>query len=379
MKIVVVGNYRPDEQRSMLRYSDELAANLSQLGINVTLIRPPEVANKFVARSLRLAKFAGYFDKFLLFPLILFARMLRADIVHIADHSNGLYRFFVWGRPVMITCHDTFAIRIMLGQVAGQSFGRFGRCLQRANLAGLKHMSWISCVSSETANDLARLIGPNRQIGIIANALAPVFCPAVKGEKTIENDEIPGAAPVILHVGGNGYYKNRLGVVALFEYLAAMPAFVTHRLVLAGKPPDDRLENALSVSMVKDRIDVVINPNDKSLLGLYRSAELLLFPSLQEGFGWPILEAQACGCLVVTTNKEPMRTIAGGAAILIDPAKPIDAAIFIAEKIVERSQMIRAGFLNAAAYAPEVIFPRYLAVYRILLGSPQDTIVVNEE
>ena len=273
----------------------------------------------------------------------------------------------------MATCHDTYAIRIMLGEVAGQNFGWIGRWLQRANLAGLKHMSWISCVSRETADDLVRLIGPHRQFGIIANALAPVFCPAAAGEKKIVIDAITGTLPVFLHVGGNSYYKNRLGVVALFEYLAAMPAFVTHRLVLAGRPPDDRLKMAMRTSWVKDRIDVVIDPNDISLLRLYRSADLFLFPSLQEGFGWPIIEAQACGCPVVTTDKEPMRSISGGAAILIDPAKPSDAAIFIAEKMADRSQLIRAGLLNATAYAPEVIYPHYLAVYRKLLGPTQDT------
>ena len=56
---------------------------------------------------------------------------------------------------------------------------------------------------------------------------------------------------------------------------------------------------------------------NEALAALYSGAELLLFPSLEEGFGWPIIEAQASGCRVVTTGKAPMTEVGGNAAFYL--------------------------------------------------------------
>ena len=62
-----------------------------------------------------------------------------------------------------------------------------------------------------------------------------------------------------------------------------------------------------------------VEPED--LRALYSAAAALLFPSWLEGFGWPVLEALACGCPVITTDREPMREVGGNAAVYV-PACP---------------------------------------------------------
>ena len=62
-----------------------------------------------------------------------------------------------------------------------------------------------------------------------------------------------------------------------------------------------------------------INISDKKIKNLYEKNDILLMASYYEGFGMPIIEAQASGMVVVTSNKEPMRSVAGGSALLVNP------------------------------------------------------------
>jgi len=86
---------------------------------------------------------------------------------------------------------------------------------------------------------------------------------------------------------------------------------------------------------------------------------MLLFPSLYEGFGWPIVEAQSCGCMVVTSNREPMQEVAGGAAILVDPEQPEEAAAGIAAGWPRRDALRAAGLLNVQRFGRQEIMGGY--------------------
>jgi glycosyltransferase involved in cell wall biosynthesis len=109
--------------------------------------------------------------------------------------------------------------------------------------------------------------------------------------------------------------------------------------------------------------------DNAALAALYSGAELLLFPSLEEGFGWPIIEAQACGCPVLTTGKDPMMEVGGNAAFYI--ADPTDAEAgaaavekLLAQKESVRTAVVRAGRENAARFSTERMIREYEAIYR---------------
>ena len=112
-----------------------------------------------------------------------------------------------------------------------------------------------------------------------------------------------------------------------------------------------------------DALLEAVGLSNEQLEGLYSCALALLFPSLEEGFGWPILEAQACGCPVVTTDRAPMNDVAGGAAILIDPTQPA-AAGMIAEGLRDTTRLRSDGLRNAASYTAERMFEQCEALYR---------------
>src|SRR5207302_6886255 len=125
----------------------------------------------------------------------------------------------------------------------------------------------------------------------------------------------------------------------------------------------------------------VASPTDDDLRALYSGATALLFPSLYEGFGWPIAEAQSCGCAVITSSRPPMTEVAGGAALLIDPMDEAGAAATIAESLPNLSRLREPGLANAKRFDPEVVFTAYEGFFAGILRTRRsgDVVVAPNE
>jgi len=121
--------------------------------------------------------------------------------------------------------------------------------------------------------------------------------------------------------------------------------------------------------------------DDATLEALYSSARVLLFPSLEEGFGWPLIEAQACGCPVITTDAAPMNEVAGPAALYLPRPTPDgdpqrwaeDGAATLAVLLAEGSDARRARSAAGRRWVQHFDHDRaidgYLAMYRRALES----------
>jgi glycosyltransferase involved in cell wall biosynthesis len=101
---------------------------------------------------------------------------------------------------------------------------------------------------------------------------------------------------------------------------------------------------------------------DEDLRALYSTATMLLFPSLQEGFGWPIVEAQACGCPVATSRRSPMDEVGGNAAIYVDPENPESAAAILHQALPGLAGMRESSMANAARFRSGMV-DSYLSLY----------------
>jgi glycosyltransferase involved in cell wall biosynthesis len=378
MRILLVANYKPDGQQSMLRYAAWLERALKARGHRVTVAGPRAFFSRLPG-SPWLKKYLGYLDKFLIFPPRL-RRLARShDLVHVLDHSNSMYLRTVRGKPSLITCHDVLAIRAARGEFPRAPTGWSGRLLQRWILSGLRGARHVLCVSAKTAGDLKALIedspkdsGETGRNGgesrVVYNPLNWSYRPgaALSADLASRLGLRPGER-YFLHVGGNQWYKNRAGVLSIFARLARTDEFSAARLVMAGKPLPGGLRAAIREERLEDRIIEAVDLTSEELQALYGNALALLFPSLEEGFGWPILEAQACGCPVIASRRPPMTEVAGEAAILIDPAEPQAAATAIAAGLRDREPLRAAGFKNLERFNAEAIADRYCAFYEAIL------------
>jgi glycosyltransferase involved in cell wall biosynthesis len=130
----------------------------------------------------------------------------------------------------------------------------------------------------------------------------------------------------VLHVGGNQFYKNRKGVIEIYTAWRSTTTS-TLPLLLVGSAPSDELLRVYQKSVFKKDIHFIKGLSDAFINTAYSGASCLLFPSLEEGFGWPIAEAMACGCSVITTDIEPMTEVTGKADFFLIPRRPFDESL----------------------------------------------------
>ena len=384
LRILLVGNFAPDNQQSMLRFGQMLAAGLTARGHVVETLSPsPRFAR--LARPYRYSgwpKLLGYVDKFLLFPSTLrrCVRASRPDIVHLIDHGNAAYLRGLAPVPSLATCHDLLQIQLALGELDGPRPGATGRVFQKWILRHLRRLPFAVCVSSRTRDDLLRLAGlaPDRA-AVVLNGLNHPFrrIPAAEARARLASllarNRLPAAAldSFLFNLGGTQWYKNRPGLLAIYaELRRRLPS--PPILLLAGKalPPETA---ALLASLgLENSVHPLGSVTPDELEALYSLADGLLYPSLAEGFGWPVAEAHACGCPVFTSDRTPLTEVGGDAAVYFDPTDPVSAAQRIADAWPRRETLRAAGLSRAQLWAPDRMFAGYEAIYRQLVARRRD-------
>ncbi len=366
-RILLVGNYEPDGQQSMARYAQLLQRELPAYGFDVDLIRPEPVLLRRIAARGTAKKWLGYVDKYLLFPRRLRKAAQGFDLTHVCDHSNSMYLSAVAGKAA-ITCHDLLAVRSALGEFPQNATGWTGRRLQAWILDGLARARYVINVSAMTGRDLDRLApNPDRAQFLVHHPVSwqHIFPDA---ELAREGKELGVAGErYFLHVGGNQWYKNRLGVLKIFSALRRTPAYADFRLLMAGKPWTQPMREYVEREGLGDAVRELCSISDVALQACYRFAEALIFPSLEEGFGWPVLEAQALGCPVVTSDRPPMTEVGGDAAIYIDPCNPESAAAAIESGLKNRERLVAAGKQNLESFDKARVLETYAKIYAEIL------------
>ncbi len=365
MRILLLGNYEIDGQESMQRFAVSMAQGLKQVGHEARIRKPRALFGLLNPSSSGVGKWLGYVDKFAIFPSALRSEIEWADVVHICDQGNSFYTKYLRFVPNIVTCHDLLGVRSARGEFPQNSTGWTGRHLQKMILKGLSQAQHVVCVSDATRCDLLRLARIREQrVSRIYNALNyPYSCmEEYEAMQRIQRFDIYPNEPFILHVGGNQWYKNRLGVLRIFSTLREFPRDLPLKLVMVGKPWTAEMRQfALEKGMSNVVLELTAVANE-DLRALYSTASMLLFPSLEEGFGWPIVEAQACGCPVATSGRPPMNEIGGAAAIYIDPDNPNLSASIMNQTLKNMAGMKESSVANAERFRSGMI-DSYLTLY----------------
>lgn len=379
MKVLLIGNYLPDAQNSMQAFRRVLERELPRLGCEVRVATPAQRALR-VSRSSRLWKWLGYVDKFVLFRPSLAGALRWADVVHVCDHSNGMYIPWVRRKPNVITCHDVIAVEASLGMVEGWNVGWSGRLFQRLIVSGLAKADLVACVSHLTQRALLALgIADPSRVTTVLNGLNDDFSPVApeEAERLIARFGLSAQHSFLLHVGMDLPRKNRRAVLEAFIALqqraaaAGTPA-PAQRLVFIGPQLGSSMAELVQRHGLANRVSTVQDVSHAELRALYASATALLFPSLQEGFGWPVIEAQACGCPVFTSDLAPMNEIGGPGASYVDPKDPAAIAEAIERAAPRLPEMRRLGLDNAASYTAAQMASNYVATYRRVIDARQE-------
>lgn len=367
MNILLIGNYLPDRQESMARYAALVCESLRKAGHAVTLACPPGSLNRASRAPRGVWKWVGYLDKLVLCRRDLQRAAEAADVVHICDHSNAMYVPRVRRRPYVVTCHDLLAVRGALGEATDCPASVTGRYLQRMVLAGLQRADAIACVSRATWDDAKRLLaGYNGRLTVIPNALNYPFRQRDPTEVAALIRSVPGMdrpGPYLLNVGSNLRRKNRDGAMRI---VASIGGCWNGYLVFAGEPLNPGLKQFARSLGIADRVVEVAKPSNDVLEALYNGAQALLFPSRFEGFGWPMTEAQACGCPVICGDRAPFPEVSGGAAMLCDleeEASFAGAVLELAGSSALRADLVQRGLANAAKHQPEAMIGQLEYLY----------------
>jgi len=370
--VLLIGNYSADQQQSMQRFNTMMLQGLNAAGIDAELIKPQPLLGKFRAAGRFIAKWLGYIDKYVFFPFHLCRKLaVRPEIVHVCDHSNAVYVKRCAGARVLVTCHDLLAVRGGLGEQTDSPASITGRILQRWILSGLRRANALVCVSRATARDVERLVDRTNGRPQISVVQLGLNYPYRKLEPEVARARLARVAgvdldlPFVLHVGSDARRKNREGVLRIFSRCREK---WNGQLIFAGDLLGPQLRSLASALGISDRVIQVENPADEILEALYNCALALLYPSRFEGFGWPVIEAQACGCPVVCSNAGPIPEAAGDAGIFHDVD---DEAGFAADLLrltnrTEREAWSEKSLRNAERFSTDQMIAQYIDIYRQL-------------
>lgn len=377
MRILLVGNYVLDNQAAMSRYAEMLRRNLQARGHLVELVRPGAVLGRR-AQSAMLRRLLGYADRYLLFPLKLRSTAQGFDLVHVCDQRNSMYLAHMGGVPASITCHDLLAVSGAQASFPQKRVSTAFRLRKRQILRHLQEAKNVVCVSWNTARELGAMCeNPRQRRVVIPNAVEIDVAAIGAGRIAAARTKIGIAEGerYLLHVSGDQWYKNRPGVLRIF-CMVRERAGDGLKLVMAGSPLTPEMRQFVSANLPQGSVIEVHRPVDEDLWALYAGAVALLFPSLYEGFGWPIAEAQSCACPVITSNSAPMTEVGGPAALYIDPRDEPAAAAMIVAKLDGMGDLRGAGLENAKRFQPEIVFASYEGFFKGVLRTRRITDVV---
>ncbi len=272
----------------------------------------------------------------------------RAEVFHALNQRVDWRRT----RRVVSTFHDLF---VMTAEYSSQEFRqRFTRQAQQA----AKLSDLLIAVSEFTAGQVSSLLNIERsRIRVIPHGVVvPEHAPKVAREE------------LVLFVGALQTRKNVMRLVEAFETLP--PPW---RLCLAGAPSGYQAEQILhriNASSARERIEVSGYIARERLEDLFGRASIFAFPSLDEGFGIPVLEAMAWGLPVITSNSSALAELGRDAALLVDPLSVQDIAgalNSLAASPSLRQTFAQAGKLRAEKFTWNRAIEKTYAVYSELL------------
>ncbi len=229
----------------------------------------------------------------------------------------------------------------------------------REKAFSLAHSIYWVCISHSTASDLLRLQPeiPSEKVRVTQLAASPKLTQPDEASVEDFRERYSLQEPYLLIVGervglriGNQGYKN---ASLAFKAWSLLPIYLRESLTIVCAGGKSELEDDLHV-LAPEALVRILRFSDEDLRFAYAGAVVLVYPSLYEGFGLPVIEAMACGCPVITCNRSSLTEVAGDAAIFVDPWNANQVAEFIELLVLDphqRTQYIAKGLSQAQRFS----------------------------
>jgi glycosyltransferase involved in cell wall biosynthesis len=337
-------------------YAVNVAAALERVAPSFAflMLRPGEESGGWLHKQV--LRYFGYAE--LLRKTI---RWRRCSFVHVLDQSSA-YLSRAADKAV-ITCHD-------IADLKSTALNPWQLALWKWRIGGLRKAWRIVAVSQNTKADLEAVLGiPPERIRVIPNGVADCFSPStapLQHASARKLGELRKSHFLFLHVGSNAARKN---ISTLLRGFALVKRdFPQAILVKAGSHfAANGYQKDIAELGIGDSIIELGRIPDDELVEVYRSVDCFLFPSSYEGFGLPVLEAQACGVPCVLARSSSLEEVGGTAALYHDPSSAADLSARMIEILSEellRADLRAKGLANAERFTWDNHASKLLEIYR---------------
>ncbi|HFK7185062.1 glycosyltransferase family 4 protein [Serratia odorifera] len=333
--IYVNARFLTQELTGVQRFAQEISLAIAQLRDDVVFVSPANILHQDIAARLNV-QIVGTRQGHL---------WEQWDLPnYLRQQGNPLLINLCNTAPVsyknkLVTHHDVIYKRYP------QSFSAKFRLVYNALVPlMLKSSRGLLTVSEFSKKELHAVFDyPLENIHVIYNAVASQFQPS--------GDRHTQAKPYLLAVSSPNYHKNFHGLIAAFSRMKGADNIVLKIIGSANK-------NFSGVDFSQgsanaERIQFVGRVSDQELIALYSNAKAFVFPSLYEGFGIPPLEAQACGCAVISSNRASLPEVLAQSVIYFDPENTEEMTQTL-ERIVTdenlRQELVEAGYENVKRF-----------------------------
>lgn len=347
-------------------YTNNLIAGLKKVRPEWEII---ELAPKSFDRgsSSILLRIQKYYERFWKYPRSV--RQQRADIYHIVEPCDGHIAYWLKnsGRPSVITCHDLANYFFSDNLQGSVQLPIVSKRAWMYSVNGMRVADHIISISSATAEDTTEILKLDpTYITVIPNGVEAIFQPLPTTESVAfrQQQKISTETFCLLNVGGDHPRKN------IDKILEAIAILKDKQLPISfWKAGADF--TAAQQQFIQDRgLESIVRhfgkPDKSMLVRLYNAADILVAPSLYEGFGITLLEAMACGTPVITSNTSAMPEVVGDAGVLVTPTSADEiaaAAIRLYHEQPFYQELVDRGLERVKAFTWESNAERVAQVY----------------
>jgi glycosyltransferase involved in cell wall biosynthesis len=311
-------------------YSENLISGLKKVRPNWEIIElvPRAFDRTNSSFSYRVQK---YYERFWGYPRLVSKQISSVDLFHVVEPCDGhiVYWLKNKGKPIVVTCHDLINFSFPDNTKSSTQLPQLSDNAWKYSVKGMKYADRIISVSAATAKDTTQILNIAPElINVVPNGVESIFQPLPKEQvKSLRDRWESSSTFCLLNVGTNHPRKNISNILQALAILKEMN--LSFQFWKVGADFTVEQQQFIQNHNLTSNIKYLGKPDKLTLCEIYNAADLLLAPSLYEGFGITILEAMACGTPVITGEVSAMPEVVGDAGVLVDPkdAKAIANAV----------------------------------------------------